>query len=278
MMLILRRHIQLFLLILTVCTAQAQHQRFPFTREENLDGSKFVWFVYNLNGYSYRYMPAKTFPPAGRFIRLSGAHPQESDVAWWDRFMGLYGGDSARTVMTAEGNIPLEKLVRKYGPVKWFSYLRGAPDALGLRIFGGRLTFTIPDSVLWKQKDRQFNQETQKGLVLFERDSLIDAEGTASQPIMSLLYQPLPPGTTDVSMFAENSPLPEGMKVASVDTVDHSLLYHCSYNNGTDHSVLILYIAEKGAGISVICDAATSVFEPVQQEFLSFLQSVQYGR
>lgn len=272
----MRHSVVLLLLFLTtVCAGQTQ-QRFPFTREEDSDGSRFVWFVYNLSGLSYRYNPAKSFPTCNRFTKLAGKHPQESDVAWWNRFMGLYSGDSANSVMTAQGKIPLATLVKKYGPVQWYAYLHGGPRTISENIYGGRLVFTLPDSTHWTQKDKQFNRKAQKGMFLFERESVIDAEGTESQPFLSIIYQQLPPSVSDLTTFAYNSPRPDAMSVTSIDTVGQSLLYHCSYNNGTDHTVLILYMFVKNTGISLLCDAPTAVYDMMKPEFLSFLQSVYF--
>jgi len=257
------------------CAAQ-KPQRFPFSRTENSDGAKFVWFVYNLSGFSFPYQPAKSIPASNRFLKLSAGHPQEGDLAWWPRFVGIYDGDSTRSVMTAEGKTPLAALVKKYGPVQWYTYVHGVPVSFELPIDEGRIAYTIPDSTLWKQKDQKYNPTANKGMLLFERDSVIDADGNASQPIMSIVYEQLLPGMTNVGEFARGAARPDVMKVTSIDTVEQSVLYHCAYNDSVDHTVLILYSVEETTGLTVLCDATAGTFEALRREFLAFLESVHF--
>jgi hypothetical protein len=103
----------------------ASAKTFPFTAEEDTDGARFVWFMYQQSGLPYDYLPAKQFPNSKHFRPSPNNIPQVGDVAWWKEFMAIYGGKDApetSNLMTAPGAVGLRELQKKYGPVKWFRY------------------------------------------------------------------------------------------------------------------------------------------------------------
>jgi hypothetical protein len=106
-------------------SAQAPPQTFPFTAEENADGARFVWYVYNQTGFPFDYVPAKELPASKNFRPAPGNKPRAGDVAWWKDYVALYAGDEAprdSNIRTAQGSAGLRELEERYGPVKWLRY------------------------------------------------------------------------------------------------------------------------------------------------------------
>lgn len=106
-------------------SAQAPLQTFPFTAEENADGARFVWFVYNQTGFPFDYVPAKALPTSKNFQPAPENKPQVGDVAWWKEFVAIYAGDDAprdANIVTAPKKVGLRELEKRYGPVMWYRY------------------------------------------------------------------------------------------------------------------------------------------------------------
>ena len=95
----------------------------PFTRAENTDGARFVWFVLKQTGFPYAYTPAKDFPPTGDFREVPSDSARAGDVAWWPTFVGIYSGPPDRTLITAEGPLRLDSLVSVKGRPRFFRTL-----------------------------------------------------------------------------------------------------------------------------------------------------------
>jgi hypothetical protein len=91
----------------------------PFTREENGDGSLYVWFMLGQAGIHYEHVTTAAIPESSLFVKI--ATPQDGDIAWWPRYAALYR-DSDRVVLTAEGAKSLPEMVRKNGKVTWYHY------------------------------------------------------------------------------------------------------------------------------------------------------------
>jgi tetratricopeptide (TPR) repeat protein len=119
------------LLGLSSIISHAEIQPFPFTEEEDVDGARYVWFIYGATGfYPYRYVPAKFLPDSGSFSPVLDDKLQAADVVWWDRFVALYKGKNApedANLITGHGETSLKELQTKYGPVKWYRFLKPTP-------------------------------------------------------------------------------------------------------------------------------------------------------
>jgi len=101
----------------------AGSHKLPFTRHENLDGARFVWFVLKDTGFPYAYTPAKNFPPTGDFREVPADSARAGDVAWWPSFLAIYSGPADRTLITAEGPLHLDSLVVVKGQPRFFRKL-----------------------------------------------------------------------------------------------------------------------------------------------------------
>ena len=105
--------------------AQAPLQTFPFTAEENADGARYVWYVYDQTGFPFDYVPAKALPASKNFRPAPNNKPRVGDVAWWKDYVAIYAGDDAprdSNIRTAQGSVGLGELEKRYGPVKWYRY------------------------------------------------------------------------------------------------------------------------------------------------------------
>ncbi len=96
--------------------------RLPFTREQNADGARFVWFIMGRAGFPYPYIPAKDFPGNGDFTEVPSDSARDGDVAWWPTFVAIYGGADS-TVVLPEGPTALAALKRRLGPPRVFRKL-----------------------------------------------------------------------------------------------------------------------------------------------------------
>ncbi len=102
---------------------QTPVHKLPFTRAENLDGARFVWFVHKETGFPYAYTPAKDFPPTGEFREIPRDSARTGDVAWWPGFMAIYSGLPDQTLVTAEGALGLDSLALVKGQPRFFRKL-----------------------------------------------------------------------------------------------------------------------------------------------------------
>jgi hypothetical protein len=138
---------------------------FPFTREQNADGAKFIWFTFKLFGSVYDYVPAVLFPDHPRFRAITD--PRADDVAWWPQYVALVY--DSNTVLTAEGTLLLRELTERLGTPRYFRYQapsdeEGAgPTVKPFRLVAERVEFNAP--VSWRVIDR-VHQDT-LGTVLF---------------------------------------------------------------------------------------------------------------
>ena len=94
----------------------------PFSREENEDGSKWVWFVMSQANFKYKYVTAKGFPDSGYFLEVK--NPQAGDVAWWQGYMAIID-PSKKAYMTAENYRAYESVERLFGKPKYFRFITG---------------------------------------------------------------------------------------------------------------------------------------------------------
>jgi len=134
-------------------------QEFPFTRAENVDGARFVWFSYSRAGFPYQYTRAETFPDHPGFRAVTD--PQVGDVVWWPEYMAVFA-DSNR-VVTAEGSVLLQQLAERFGTPQYFRHrIPKGQEGPGLavnpfRLIAGRVEFAAP--VGWRILN-QMQQDT----------------------------------------------------------------------------------------------------------------------
>ena len=103
-------------------SAAASH-RFPFTREQNTDGARYVWFIMTQTGLPYPYVPAKDLPTSDDFREVPPDSGRAGDVAWWPDFVAIYGGRRMGMLFVAGAELSLDSLVAKKGPPKFFRKL-----------------------------------------------------------------------------------------------------------------------------------------------------------
>jgi hypothetical protein len=120
--------ILLAMLFWTVVPLCANLQTLPFTREENADGARFVWFSVRNAGLPYEYTPCKDFPTSGQWREVK--EPTPGDVVWWKQFVALYDPTAPedRNVLVPEGPLSRKALEIKYGLPRYFR-LRVPTDA-----------------------------------------------------------------------------------------------------------------------------------------------------
>jgi len=119
------KRIALLVLPILITCISALAKEFPFTAEEDKDGARFVWFIYQQSEFPYNYLPTEQSPTSKNFRPSPNNIPQPGDVAWWKEFMAIYAGKDApetANLMTAPRAVGLKELGKEYGPVKWFRY------------------------------------------------------------------------------------------------------------------------------------------------------------
>lgn len=98
----------------------AGERRLPFTRAENADGARYVWFVLGRAGFSYPYIHARDFPTSDQFTEVPADSARAGDVAWWPTFVAVYGGSVDRTLLTPDGPLSCDLLAKQRGPPRFF--------------------------------------------------------------------------------------------------------------------------------------------------------------
>jgi hypothetical protein len=99
---------------------QPPHRHLPFTREQDWDGARFVWFVFGKGKQIYDYIPAKDFPKDRQFRVLRASEQAvSSDVAWWPNFVGIFD-EKDHAILTGPGMVPLSTLEKQRGPAHFF--------------------------------------------------------------------------------------------------------------------------------------------------------------
>lgn len=114
-------YIALLILIASAVHAQKSPiKAFPFTAEEDADGTRFVWFALNEAGFSRPYEPCKDIPKSLYYREVS--EPRTGDIAWWPTFMATYDPSMPpdSNIMAAGRYLSLKDLEAKLGPVKFF--------------------------------------------------------------------------------------------------------------------------------------------------------------
>lgn len=93
----------------------------PFTREENEDGSRWVWFVMSQANLNYEYVMAKDLPDSGIFLEVN--EPQAGDVVWWPGYIAIIDPEK-KSYMTAEGYRPYKAVENLFGEPKYFRFIK----------------------------------------------------------------------------------------------------------------------------------------------------------
>lgn len=104
--------------------------KFPFSAQENRDGSRFVWFVLQQAGRPYDYLPTATLPTSPRLQEVSRDFPQMGDIVWWKELATIYDPEAPFRyrlsneflLVTADGVLSLPALEKRFGPPKWLRY------------------------------------------------------------------------------------------------------------------------------------------------------------
>lgn len=102
--------------------AQQEQKSLPFTKEQNQDGAKFVWFIYSQSGFNYEYVTTKELPKSEYFREVK--KPQPGDVAWWPDFMAITSVKQGQPVeiMAAGNEYTFQQLVKLYGKPHFYRF------------------------------------------------------------------------------------------------------------------------------------------------------------
>ena len=269
----------LFSFVVSISFAvSASKHRFPFTKEDNADGSRFVWFMYHQAGFTYEYEAAKSFPKSKRFEPSPGNIPQQGDIAWWKEFMAIYAGNVAdgKDLMTAQKKLSHKELEKRYGPVKWFRFSKENPRKDTLKMFAATLSFINPNPSFWVENAREFDKSRNKGMLMFKRETIVDSEGLEIKPVISIVYEKLPSSITTVSDYARIARARTSFNVEKIESSKDSLLYYCNYASDLEHKLLIAHMVFKDIGVQIIGDSTTSVYPIVEKDFIQFMQSIAF--
>jgi hypothetical protein len=115
----------IFLLLLALCGAafcQETAKVLPFSRQQNMDNARWVWFVYGKAGISYDYVSAKDFPKSHNFREVKT--PQTGDVAWWPGLVAIVDAKEGRvmTYDTYGGQSAPQILESRLGSPRYYRY------------------------------------------------------------------------------------------------------------------------------------------------------------
>lgn len=111
--------------------AAGEGDTLPAVAEQDCDGSRYVWSVYQEEGLPYDYVPAGAFPQSDRFAPAPEDAPQPGDVAWWGDYMAVHDPRAPEwwnappeySLRTAIGLFSLPELEARFGRVQWFRYV-----------------------------------------------------------------------------------------------------------------------------------------------------------
>jgi len=104
------------------------HRQFPFTRDQDWDSARFVWFVFGKAKQIYDYIPVKDFPEDRQFRVVTAREPALSgDIAWWPNFVGIFDKER-RAIMTGTAMMPLTTLEKQRGPAHFFRLQTDSPN------------------------------------------------------------------------------------------------------------------------------------------------------
>jgi hypothetical protein len=99
----------------------------PFTREENSDGARWVWFIYQQAEFEYDYACTVDFPASPRFRRVDAA--QAGDVAWWPDYVAIFFiEDGKPSYLTAEKWLDASAFDASHGKPLFFRYIKTAKE------------------------------------------------------------------------------------------------------------------------------------------------------
>jgi hypothetical protein len=91
----------------------------PFSREENGDGARFVWFISRQAGFSYPYIACAGIPSSPSFREVPADSVRAGDVAWWPSYVALYD-PVTRMLRRPEGAVLLVDWMLNLGPAKFY--------------------------------------------------------------------------------------------------------------------------------------------------------------
>jgi hypothetical protein len=107
--------------------AASSGNSFPFTKAQNLDGARFVWYAAEKAGLGYDYVSADALPASVQFHEE--ATPRNGDVAWWPGYIALTlmkDGEPMQFI-TAEAVRSDAVMEAIYGKPRFFTPLRSGP-------------------------------------------------------------------------------------------------------------------------------------------------------
>jgi len=101
----------------------------PFTKAQNLDGARFVWYVFQKADLGYDYVTADALPASLKFREETS--PRNGDVAWWPGYVALVSMKPGEPMqfITAEavrGEAVMEAI---YGKPRFFTPMQLGPCA-----------------------------------------------------------------------------------------------------------------------------------------------------
>ena len=94
--------------------AQKADTTFAYAKQ-NSDGARYVWHLYAGASYSFPFIPASEYPTSPMFKQVHLDSAQAGDVAYWKDYVAVYGGYQRAAFLTAEGDVPVQALVRERG-------------------------------------------------------------------------------------------------------------------------------------------------------------------
>lgn len=120
----------LWLVVVSCATAGAAEPKYPFSAQENRDGARFVWFIYQQAKKPYDYLPAATLHTSPRLQEVSRDFPVMGDIVCWKELAVIYDPEapfrynlsSDFRLVTAEGVLSLPVLEKRFGPPRWLRY------------------------------------------------------------------------------------------------------------------------------------------------------------
>lgn len=126
-----RSRLLLLLLALALPAASlAAEAQYPFTAEENRDGARFVWYVYQQAGMPYDYLPAAQLPTSPRLRTVTKDDPRMGDIVCWKSLAAIYDPEapfrynlsSDFRLVTATGVLSVPAMEQRFGPAIWLRY------------------------------------------------------------------------------------------------------------------------------------------------------------
>jgi hypothetical protein len=172
----------------------------------------------------------------------------------------------------------------RYGVLLFTVGISSSTSQTLLDVFGSRLSYQPPDSLVWVLDEKSHDEEMHRGVVMYKRATVYDSDGMAVQPVVAIVYEKLR-DTTDAVTYSIGKRVSSTFRwkvrhVFDPDSTEYgnAVFYEGEYDKEDIKHMLIIAHATHGlVGIQAIGDATEGVFQQVESDMKRFVHSINLG-